>query len=62
MLGLDFAPADSALGGSESGACRRGTVTQTEQNRESSASSFFYGIGETKFRESEIFCSTQRTY
>jgi hypothetical protein len=28
-----------------------GTVTQTEQNRESSASSFFYGNGGTKFRE-----------
>ena len=33
MLGLDFAPANSALGGSESGACSWGTVTQTEQNR-----------------------------
>jgi len=55
MLGLDFAPANSALGGSESGACSWGTVTQTEQNRESSASSFFYGNGGTKFRKSEIF-------
>jgi hypothetical protein len=36
-----------------------GTVTQTEQNRESSASSFFYENGETKFRKSKIFCSAR---
>jgi hypothetical protein len=59
MLGLDFAPANSALGGSESGACSWGTVTQTEQNRESSASSFFYGNGGSKFRKWEILCSAQ---
>ena len=59
MLGLDFAPANSALGGSESGACSWGTVTQTEQNRESSASSFLYGNGGTKFRKSEILCSAR---
>jgi hypothetical protein len=34
MLGLDFAPANSALDESESGACSWGTATQTEQNRE----------------------------
>ena len=55
MLGLDFAPANSALGGSESGACSWGTVTQTEQNRECSASSFFYGNGEIKFRKKGDF-------
>jgi hypothetical protein len=59
MLGLDFVPASSALGGSESGACSWGTVTQTEQNRECSASSFFYGNGGTKFRRSESLCSAR---
>jgi len=61
MLGLDFAPANSALGGSESGTCSWVTVTQTEQNREYSASPFFYGNGETKFRENGDFCSMRRT-
>jgi hypothetical protein len=55
MLGLDFAPANSAPGGSESGASSWGTVTQTEQNRECSALRFFYGNGETKFREKGDF-------
>jgi hypothetical protein len=59
MLGLDFAPANSARNGSESGACSWGTVTQTEQNRECSASPFFYGNGGTKFRKSEILSSAQ---
>jgi hypothetical protein len=59
MLDLDFVPATSALNGSESGACSWGTVTQTEQNRECSASSFFYGNDGTKFRKSESLCSAR---
>jgi hypothetical protein len=56
MLGLDFTPANSALGGSESAACSWGTVTQTEQNRESN-SSFFYGNGGAKFQKIGDFVS-----
>jgi hypothetical protein len=55
MLGLDLAPANRALGGSESEASSWETVTQTEQNRKCNVSPFFYGIGGTKFRKKEDF-------
>ena len=59
MLGLDFAPASSA--GTDLNLARvvGRRVTQTEQNREYSASPFYYGNGGNKFRKSEILCSAR---
>jgi hypothetical protein len=59
MIGLDFAQAGSA--GTDLNLARvvGRRVTQTEQNREYSASPFYYGNGGTKFRKSEILCSAR---
>jgi hypothetical protein len=51
MLGLDFAPASSAEADLNLARAVGGRVTQTEQNRESSVSSFHYGNGGTKFQK-----------
>jgi hypothetical protein len=59
MLGLDFVLASSARNASETGACSWGDGHANRANRESSASSFFYGNGGTKFRKSEILCSAR---
>ena len=59
MLGLAFVLASSARKTSELAHVVGGTVTQTEQNRESSVSSFFYGNNGTKFQKSEILCSAR---
>src|SRR4029077_8460980 len=59
MLGLDFAPASSAEADLNLVRVVGGGVTQTEQNREYSASPFYYGNGGTKFRKSEILCSAR---
>jgi hypothetical protein len=59
MLGLDFVLASSARNASETGACSWGDGHANRANRESSASSLFYGNGGTKFRKSEISCSAR---
>ena len=59
MLGLDFAPASSAEADLNLARVVGRRVTQTEQNREYSASPFYYGNGGTKFRKSEILCSAR---
>jgi hypothetical protein len=59
MLGLDFVLASSARNASETGACSWGDGHANRANRESSASSFFYGNGGTKFRKFEILCSAR---
>ena len=57
MLGLDFAPASSAEADLNLARAVGGRVTQTEQNRESSVSSFHYGNGGTKFQKIGDLCS-----
>ena len=57
MLGSDFAPASSAEADLNLARAVGGRVTQTEQNRESSVSSFHYGNGGTKFQKIGDLCS-----
>jgi hypothetical protein len=59
MLGLDFVLVVAPETHPKLAHVVGGTVTQTEQTVKSSASSFFYGNGATKFRKSENLCSAR---
>ena len=62
MLGLVVAPATAPKTDLNPARLFRGTVTQTEQKRESSASPLFYGNGATKFRKLDFFLMNFRSH